>query len=254
VPALRDLYLKYRPCIVRISVVSAAGDLRTGTGFHIGDGLVVTARHVIRETVKKPDIIGEVEVEVDRKLQAVIREVDQKILTVTKINYHPDLKVDLAVLETDFEAHAFLNEFGPERIHRARSTSIPLGSHVDGWISDQFTLCKVLVMGYPTVPWTSSVLVTTEGEINALVQNVRVPHPYFVVSSTARGGFSGAPVISDTGVVIGIIVEALYGDYKPEETGFNAAITIEPLIRILVDRGIRPSWIASDIWTKFLKS
>lgn len=56
-PALRDLYLKYRPCIVRIGVTNAAGGLHTGTGFHIGDGLIVTARHVMRETVKKRSIV-----------------------------------------------------------------------------------------------------------------------------------------------------------------------------------------------------
>lgn len=252
--ALRELYLKYRPCIVRISVTSAAGDLHSGTGFHIGDGLIVTARHVMRETVRRPDIIGELDVEVDRTLVGIIREVDQQILTLTKAHYHSDIRVDLAVLETDFEVHPFRNASGLKRVNRGRSVSIPIGSHVDDWISDQFILSKVLVMGYPAVPLADSPeLFATEAEINALVQNVRVPHPYYVVSSTARGGFSGAPVISDTGTVIGIIVEALYGNFKPEETGFNAAITIEPLIRILVDRGIRPSSIDNDIWTKFLK-
>lgn len=208
--ALRVLYLKYRPCMVRISVTNALDDLHTATGFHIGDGLIVTARHVMRETVKKPDIIGEVEVEVDRTLQGIIREVDQQNLTVTKAHYHSDIRVDLAVLETDFEAHVLRNDSGIKRANQGRSASIPIGSHVDGWISDQFILDKVLVMGYPAVPWAqSSVLVTAEAEINALVQNVRVPHPYYVVSSTARGGFSGAPVISDAGFVIGIIVESL---------------------------------------------
>jgi hypothetical protein len=64
-------------------------------------------------------------------------------------------------------------------------------------------LNKVLIMGYPKVPWAiESVLVTTEAEINALVQSILVPHPYYVLSATARGGFSGAPVINEEGHAI----------------------------------------------------
>lgn len=251
---LRDLYLKYKPCIVRITVRCHAGDLHTGTGFHIGDGLIVTARHVMREPGKKPDLIGEVDAEVDRTLESITREIDEQALTVRRVHYHSDNKVDVAVLETDFETYPFPDESTGEGRPKGKSVSIPIGSHVDEWISDQFVLRKVLVMGFPAVPWSqSSVLMATEAEVNALVRNVLVPHPYYIVSSTARGGFSGAPVISDTGSVIGIIVESLYGDDKPEETGFNAAITIEPLIAILVDRGTRPAWIDRDVWTRFVK-
>src|SRR2546425_13307934 len=104
---LRDLYLKYKSCIVRITVRTHAGDLHTGTGFHIGDGLIVTARHVMQETVRKPGIVGEVSVEVTRTIDSVTRETDGQALTITKEYYHSDNKVDLAVLETDFEAHSF---------------------------------------------------------------------------------------------------------------------------------------------------
>lgn len=251
---LRDLYLKYRKCIVRIIVGSESGDLHTGTGFHIGDGLIVTARHVLKQTMMKQTISGEELSEVDRRIDSITREVDGQFLTSGSVFYHPDKNVDLAVIETDFEEQLFSGEATPRPDGRKKSVSIPIGSHLDGWISDQFVLCKVLVMGYPSVPWARSLeLITTEGEVNALIQNVRVPHPYFLISSTARGGFSGAPVISDTGFVIGIIVESLFGDGKPEETGFNAAITIEPLVRLLAERGVQPACIDNDIWSKFFK-
>jgi len=251
---LRDLYLKYKPCIVRITTVTQAGDLYTGTGFHIGDGLIVTARHVMQETIRRTDIVGEVEVEVNRIIESVTREIDSQALTIAKHHYHSDNKVDLVVLETDFEAHPFPNKSSREGTSTRRSVSIPIGSHVDDWIGDQFVLSKVLVMGYPLVPRSrSTVLLATEAELNALVPSFRVPHPYYIVSSTARGGFSGAPVISATGAVVGIIVESLYGNDKPEETGFNAAITVEPLIAILVDRGTRPAWIDRDVWMRFVK-
>src|SRR5258708_6664465 len=107
---LRHLYLKYKPCIVRIIVITHKGDLHTGTGFHIGDGLIVTARHVIQATLRKPDIVGEVDVQVDMKIDSVTREIDEQALTVRKRHYHSDNKIDLAVLETDFEAHPFPDE------------------------------------------------------------------------------------------------------------------------------------------------
>jgi len=252
---LRDLYLKYKPCIVRVTVISRAGDHHTGTGFHIGDGLIVTARHVVQETVRKPSVVGEVDARESMTIDSVTRELDEQALTVTKHHYHSDHTVDLVVLETDFEAHPFPDESSRGGVSVRRSVAIPIGSHVDDWLSDQFVLCKVLIMGYPIVQWAkSSVLITTEAEVNALVHNFRSPHPYFIISSTARGGFSGAPVICAAGSVIGVVIEALYGNDKPEETGFNAAITLEPLITILVDRGIQPSCIPGDIWARFLKA
>src|SRR3569832_938001 len=176
---LRDLYLKYRPCIVRITVHTREGDLSTGTGFHIGEGLIVTARHVIRETVRVPDIVGEKQVEVDMRIESITRELDGKEVIGRKAYFHPDSKVDLAVLETDFEEHPFPGGAVTREGKGRKSVSIPIGCQVDEWISDKFVLCKVLVMGYPKVPWAElKVLVAVEAEVNALIKDVRVPHPY----------------------------------------------------------------------------
>ncbi len=45
--SLKLAYQQTNICVVRITVESQEGDLSTGTGFHIGDGNIVTARHVI---------------------------------------------------------------------------------------------------------------------------------------------------------------------------------------------------------------
>ncbi|WP_429500347.1 hypothetical protein ACQUFY_25050 (plasmid) [Robbsia andropogonis] len=48
---LRALFQSYKPALVRITVQTPVGDLSTGTAFHIGDGWLVTAAHVLRDGV-----------------------------------------------------------------------------------------------------------------------------------------------------------------------------------------------------------
>lgn len=48
---MKELYERYKCCVVQITVRTQVGDLTTGTGFHIGDGYIVTARHVVEDHV-----------------------------------------------------------------------------------------------------------------------------------------------------------------------------------------------------------
>jgi S1-C subfamily serine protease len=48
---MKELYERYKCCVVQITVRTQVGDLTTGTGFHIGDGYIVTASHVVEEHI-----------------------------------------------------------------------------------------------------------------------------------------------------------------------------------------------------------
>ncbi len=48
---VKELYERYKYCVVQIAVKSVEGDLASGTGFHIGDGYIVTARHVVENNI-----------------------------------------------------------------------------------------------------------------------------------------------------------------------------------------------------------
>jgi S1-C subfamily serine protease len=44
---MQQLFYKLRPAIVAIETVDRLGNTGIGTGFHVGDGVVITARHVV---------------------------------------------------------------------------------------------------------------------------------------------------------------------------------------------------------------
>ena len=47
--SLRQLYDLYASAVAFVSVVNNNGDESIGTAFHIGDGVFVTARHVVED-------------------------------------------------------------------------------------------------------------------------------------------------------------------------------------------------------------
>lgn len=232
---LRYLFLKFRNGVVRICIEQARepnrGDKGIGTGFHIGEGLIVTARHVATE-----------------KIDFIKREPDGMIVTITGCIFDDDENVDLAVLKTDF------HNLPPPNPRQKRICLLPLGQYLDEWLGDDFVLSKVLVMGFPRIPMTQeTILVSAEAEINAMVTAGPTAQRHFILSSMARGGFSGGPIISAAGFVLGVVTLALTADKSAAETGFFAATSVEPLLRLLAKNNLgKDSCIDGDVW-RFLR-
>jgi hypothetical protein len=121
---------------------------------------------------------------------------------------------------------------------------IIIGGHLDDWISDDWmVLTEVLLMGYPPIPLAKERrLVAMRGEVNGVVDMYRgPPHPHFIISPLPRGGFSGGPVITSYGALLGVMTESLTLDGLPTELGYGAAITVEPLWGLLIDNHIYPA-------------
>ncbi len=224
---LLALFQSYKRALVRVTVQTPAGDLSTGTAFHIGDGWLVTAAHVLRGGV----------------LQEVVSEHSSLPLSVQSVIFNKDDRIDLALMRTDLDLSHYLHM---TTIHGSpkgflQTDHIELGGHLDDWLGDELVLSKVLLMGYPPIPFSQqAVLLASEGEVNAVVDKYSGPHPHFIISCPARGGFSGGPVLSQYGFLLGVLVEALVMDGKDAETGYSSAISIEPLLVMLHDNGIYP--------------
>ena len=223
---MKELYERYKYCVVQITVRTQVGDLTTGSGFHIGDGYIVTARHVVE----------------DHSIESVAGTCSSRNVAIKNIFYPSSSKIDLAVLETDFSLDHYLEKTTiiEDGKPKEKVDRIPLGSHLDDWIGDELVLSRVVAFGYPKIPLSKEyVLVAVQGEINAVIDKYSNPHPHFVISSIAKEGFFGGPVISEYDFLLGVLTESLTDGDQALENGFASVISIEPLLVLLHENKIR---------------
>ena len=221
------LYQSYKVSMVRITIKTKAGDLTNGSAFHIGDGWLATAAHVVNN--------GEI--------QEIITELNGQALKIERIICHSNKNVDLAIIKTDFDLSHYLTKTkfigSPEGF--VQTDHIKIGGHLDDWLGDELVLSKVLLMGYPPVPFSDrAVLLAAEGEVNAVIDRYNKPHPHFVISCMGRGGYSGGPVLSEYGFLLGVMTESLVANKQTEELGYSSAISVEPLLALLHENSIYP--------------
>lgn len=235
-----ELYQIYKPCLLRITGKNQNGDLVNGAAFHIGHGCLATARHVV-DGVDIAEIVSS-----DSHFVSPI--------VIRKMHFHENRQIDLAILETDFSLEHYMNSvmiIRRDGALRDKVDHIPIGSHLDYLISDDFVLSKAMLLGFPPIPRASgAVPFAVEVEVNAIIHRYDTPHPNFVISAVPRGGFSGGPVFSDSRYLLGIMTDSLHGGEQSYEAGFAAAITVEPLLELIFSAGLecgKNSALAKDL-------
>jgi len=230
--SLDRLYQKYKQCMVQIRSEKQNGQHVVGAGFHIGDGYVVTARHVVDQGAAVSLLGGP-------------HNWGKK--SVRKSFLPSDPAVDLALLETDFNLEAYMTRTTivgqpPED----KVDHVPIGAHLDDWLGDELVMTKALLMGYPPIPLARGssdypLPVAVEAEINAVIDRREAPHPHFVVSTIPRHGFSGGPLISQHDVLLGVLTVSLFLAGQPVELGYAAALSVEPLWNLLHENRVYPA-------------
>ncbi len=120
---------------------------------------------------------------------------------------------------------------------------IEIGGHLNDWIGDSMVLMKVVAFGYPPIPTSPDPrLVAVRGEVNTIIDPyVGSRNPLFIISPMARGGFSGGPVLTENGWLLGVVTSSLLTDHAAPELGYGAALTIEPLWEMLFENKIFPA-------------
>lgn len=227
----KELYALYGASLIPVISVNANGDQGVGSAFHVGDGAFVTARHVVEG-------MASCHIELDgyrlmRLAEGAARTLGYEDRGPTPIDPlpHPDPKKDVAVFSVPCLAEL---------------PAVPLGSHLDDWITDHdFVLNEVLVLGFPPIPLSKkNVLFATRAQINAVVDLINVDHVHFIASAMARGGFSGGVVLSEWGIALGIVTSSLLKNGVPEELGYLTVLTVEPILECLAAHGLLPSHLA----------
>jgi hypothetical protein len=256
----RDLFQKYAAAVAYVEIEDSNGDVHIGSAFHVGEGVFVTARHVLDGvTVTKVgstehpliELTGKDAEETEDlalygdKIWPVHRVDNGEMEIVSGPYFHPDDQVDVAIFK--------VREVDPY------TPVIKLGSNLDNILDRRgLVLTEAIVLGYPPVPKTPEpVLIGARAEVNAVIDRYDVPDIHFVLSSMPRGGFSGGIAISEHDIALGVVTSSLEIDWKPPELGFMAVLGVEPIYIALSGRKLLPdcqlegwtdSWNSKKLW------
>lgn len=240
---LKYAYDNFAAGVGYIAVTLANGNESIGSCFHIGEGIFITAKHVVENcTIKE---IGTTTYQrayyelQDSRTTGMVRanlEYTPQATAVFKGPFlHPDENIDVAaILVPDIKAPALI-----------------LGDHLDDWLGDEYVLSDVLVMGYPPIPFSPKpLLISAKCEVNTIVDKYTGGHPHFILSTMVRGGFSGGPVITEQGIVLGLVTESLGVNNQPTELGYLSVMSVEGIYNCIAHHKLIPKFI-DEQWDGF---
>ncbi len=234
---LRNAYINTKGALAYIETINKEGDKSIGSSFHLGDGVFVTAAHVVKDLKISEIATTEVSYMEDSSKGYGEYGVPNEYITIEpqKLNilkgpyYHKD--DDVAVVQCDKDDMDF----------------IPMGYFASKEISDyNFILKEAIVLGYPPIPTANNVFLTAaKAEVNAIIETTFGSHPEFILGTIARGGYSGGPVIMENGSLLGLLVKSLVADKKATELGYLSALSVEPVLEVLNENNLIPKSIQS---------
>ena len=241
----RNIYETYAAAVAYVSVESEDGAQSIGTAFHIGDGIYVTAKHVVenKNIIEVATTERSVRDAEDASEEDQVRKIEfthwpGKGVVVGGPYLHPDTDIDVAAI----------------KVEGIDAPVIPLGDHLDDWLGTELVLMEAVVLGYPPIPFSREpTLVATKAEVNAIIDKYTGGHPHFILSPIARGGFSGGPAITRYGCALGLVTESLTSNGNAPELGYLAVLSVEPIYNLLAHHNIVPDHI-DKLWGGFWKT
>ncbi|WP_339511912.1 S1 family peptidase [Pseudomonas sp. RL_15y_Pfl2_60] len=239
----RRAFAAYKGSVAYIVTTDSNGDEGIGSAFHVGNGVFITARHVLEG--RELNEIGFDDNSISQLLINNALRSETFCIPKTCITsgpfFHNNPEIDIACFTLNVTPNSF----------------IPLGSHLDDFLTQyELVLYRTLALGYPPIPFSDRpILFASSGEVNALVDlYAGTKHPHFIISSMARGGYSGGPVMvaynednekSGT-ALLGMVTQSLVKDGNSSETGYFAVLTVEPIYDCLEQNSLLPDFQSFD--------
>lgn len=241
----RELFKQFAGAMAYVAIERPDGSQGIGSAFHVGDGVFVTARHVV-EGFKIREIRTTENTDIDlhgdeaKHARAFIHE-EGKARPIHTIRAK-ELQLDSGPFSDPTDGSIDIAIFRV-RNYDVRLPWVPLGSHLNDWIGkSDFILSEAIVLGYPPIPLTSEPhLVATRAEVNAQVDLYNSRDVHFILSAMPRGGFSGGLVISEWKFALGMITSSLLMNGQPSELGFFTVVSVEPIYSCLASYAMLPS-------------
>jgi hypothetical protein len=219
--AFYQTYIRAAGALCYVAIVDRNGDEGIGSAFHIGDGIFVTARHVVDGVTVK-----EIATTKSARLadEGEGKEVAPRRLTMVDGPHFGPSGLDVAVFRVD------LGETPLPAIAVSQHTDYSLGEN-------DLVLSDVLIIGYPPIPFTTvPTQVVSLGQINAVVRVRHSPTLHFIASTMARGGFSGGVALDQSGEALALVTESLGEGDKPAESGYMSLLSIEPALDLAAEK------------------
>ena len=219
--AFQETYTRAAGAVAFVTIIDRNGDEGIGSAFHIGQGVFITARHVI-DGVKVKEIATTKSARLSEKTGG--KAIPPRRLEIVEGPYFGPDGLDLAVFRVD--------------LGEAPLPAITVSQHTDASLSENdLVLSDILVIGYPPIPFTTlPSQVVTLGQINAVVRVRHSPVLHFIASATARGGFSGGVALDQSGTALALVTESLGRDGMPVETGYMSLLSIEPAVDVAAEK------------------
>jgi S1-C subfamily serine protease len=219
--AFHETYVRAAGAVAFVAIIDAKGDEGIGSAFHIGDGIFVTARHVIDGVTIKEIATT--------KSAHLTEEAGGKVAPPRRLEivdgpyFAPD-GFDVAIFRVDLSGTPL--------------PAITVSQHTDYALNENdLVLSDILVIGYPPIPFTTiPTQVVTLGQINAVVRVRHSPALHFIASVMARGGFSGGVALDQSGIALALATESLGQSGMPVETGYMSLLPIESAVDLAAEK------------------